>query len=37
MQKSPKLTRLVEALGGEVGPAFFLENQTVKFVVPENF
>jgi hypothetical protein len=31
------LARLVEALGREVGPAFFLENQTVKFVIPENF
>jgi hypothetical protein len=29
--------RLVEAPGREVGPALFLENQTVEFVIPENF
>ena len=37
MQERRKLARLVEALGREVGPAFFLENQTVEFVIPENF
>jgi hypothetical protein len=37
MQKRPKLAWLVEALGREVGPAFFVENQTIEFVIPENF
>ena len=32
-----KLTRRVEAFRREIGPAFFLENQTVEFVTPENF
>lgn len=32
-----KLTRRVEAFRREIGPAFFLENQTVEFVIPENF
>jgi hypothetical protein len=37
MQKCSKLAWLVEALGCEVGPAFFLKNQPIEFVVPENF
>ena len=37
MQKRRELARLVEALGREVRPAFFLEDQAVEFVVPEHF